>query len=124
MAMGIVDLLEEIEIEMQQRERPTLLNRLRQQRVKGAPVAQPRERVGQCLFLRHAPCPFETAVESARFLHRHGLGLEQVKHLGGQIGHREIRAAEAEIAHRIDHRDAKGEVDHHRPVANVGISAR
>ena len=121
MAMRVVHLLEEIEIEMQERERPARVQRLREDRLERAPVAQPGERVGQGLMLGIAARPVEAMGEPARFLHRDALGLEQVEHLGGEVGGGEIGPGEPELPHRIRDRDPEGEVEDHPATARGAV---
>ena len=111
----VVHRLEVIEVDLHHRDRLPAADLPREDVVERPPVLEPRQRVGEGLFLGGGPRGLKTPVELARGGHGGGLGLDQVEHLDRQVGRREIAAGQAVIAHRVDDPDAEAEVEHRAP---------
>ena len=119
MAQRVIDLLEEIQIKLHQREPCARVDQSLNHHVKRPPVAQPGQRIGKGLLFGGDHRPAQPQVQLARCLHRGGFRFHEVKHFYRQIGHRKIRRGQGIIPHRVQHRNAKGQVDY-RPHAIRG----
>jgi len=117
MAMAVIDRLEKIEVEMQERKARAAAGRrrgrLRQRQVKRAPVGQPGQSIAQRLRLGRGARLAQAQVERRQFGHDRSLDLGQVEKLDRQVGRREIGMGQGVFAHRLGGGDPEGQVDDH-----------
>ncbi len=124
-AVGVVDVLEQVEVELDEAERNRgnggplrgRAARKADRHLGPAPVVKAGERVGERLRLCRLPRLFQPQVRPGQFGQHGAVRLVQEQHLHRQLGACEVLVGQRETPHRVGEPDPEPHVQHHGPVA-------